>query len=112
MPVTFNTAAFTQALQNKVAAKRHAVETAVYQTTQEGFDLIREGTPVRTGRARNSWYVHQLGPTTWAITSDSTSYILELEHGSSRQAPQGMARIAMMRLRQAHLKRLKAAMEA
>ena len=62
------------------------------------IDTVRERTPEDEGNARAQWERTPVGPaavgTTFVIGNDAP-YILKLEYGGSRQAPQGMARVTV-----------------
>ena len=55
---------------------------------------VMQKTPVRTGRARAGWR-HMEKSETEQHVYNTVEYIVDLEYGRSRQAPQGMARIAL-----------------
>ena len=64
----------------------------------EVFARIKNRTPVDTGRARAGWQMSAPveTPTFTEITiSNQVNYVVWLEVGSSRQAPQGMLRVTL-----------------
>lgn len=63
------------------------------------FTAIVEATPVDTGQARASWRISKTQEGEifkWRIVN-GVPYIIFLEYGSSKQAPQGMVRINLDR---------------
>ncbi len=61
-----------------------------------GFDLhgrIVERTPVDTGRAKAGWALDVRPEMT--IIYNNVEYIVPLEYGHSKQAPQGMVRVSI-----------------
>lgn len=57
---------------------------------------VRARTPIKTGFARSRWIKDPVGSGEWGqtwIIGNDCDYILPLEYGHSKQAPNGMARI-------------------
>lgn len=108
-------------LDRLVAKAKGDVETVVRKATFEVFRMVVLRTPVDTGRARANWNVSfgapnyatsvitdqgrgvaeaakvlrlPVGGVTWI--SNGLPYIRQLEHGHSKQAPQGMVRLSAM----------------
>jgi len=74
----------------KVQARANSVIRKV------GFDLhgrIVERTPVDTGRAKAGWSIDVRPDSTWIY--NNVEYIVPLEYGHSKQAPQGMVRLSI-----------------
>ncbi len=64
-------------------------------------DIVRD-TPVDTGKARGAWeinFIKKDDTSTKVRISNSVDYIVFLEFGSSRQAPNGMVRINIEKFR-------------
>lgn len=76
--------------------QKHRHEQVIDAFVTETLVTVRSRTPILTGTARAGWQRFPEGPsepgTTQWIFND-VPYILKLEFGSSRQAPEGMARI-------------------
>src|SRR5262245_41990654 len=76
--------------------QKHRSEQFIDQLVTETLVLVRSRTPIKTGNARSGWDrfppgLSETGTTQWIF--NSVPYIVKLEFGYSRQAPQGMARI-------------------
>lgn len=70
-------------------------------------DYVRRS-PVRTGTFKRSWDCEQVSPTLVLIwSSDNRGKCIALEHGHSKQAPQGVVRISWIE-NQAKIEALKA----
>ena len=96
----------------------------VKQVVFQAYKMITEKTPVKTGRAKNNWFVQSGSPS--GETTESTDlsmgrmvaevakitgkepdiyisnnldYIMALEHGHSQQAPAGMVQISVQQLK-------------
>jgi len=70
--------------------------------TVESYKRIKVKTPVDTGRARASWF-YELEPDVGTIYN-TVDYILELENGSSKQAPEGMVAITLAEMEHFNIK--------
>jgi hypothetical protein len=66
------------------------------------YQRIQELTPVDTGRARSGWRM-EVEPGGSYLILNPVEYILHLEHGSSRQAPQGMVNVTLAE-KEAHIR--------
>lgn len=82
---------------NQVALmQRQRLERAIDGLVTETLVTVRGRTPILTGTARAGWKrfpegLSEPGTTQWVY--NGVPYIVRLEYGSSRQAPEGMARI-------------------
>ena len=81
-------------LQNK-----HRFEQVVDAFITNVLVKVRSRTPILTGTARAGWNrfpegLSEAGTQQWIF--NDVPYILKLEYGSSRQAPQGMARLTAL----------------
>lgn len=76
--------------------QRHRTEQILQAFKVATLVTVRERTPIDTGNARSRWAAEPAGLVslgdTFTIGNDA-EYIVALEYGKSRQAPQGMARI-------------------
>lgn len=108
---------------------KNGIRTVVQKITMEAFRRVIMRTPVDTGRARANWSVSegQIGTTyeietfdksgkrsvalaTRAVNgwdcrgsiflSNNLPYILNLEHGGSNQAPQGMVKLTVAEMQE------------
>jgi hypothetical protein len=76
--------------------QKHRTEQIIDAFVTETLVTVRGRTPIDTGNARSHWERNPPGLSefgTTQIISNDVPYILKLEYGSSRQAPEGMARI-------------------
>jgi len=64
---------------------------------REAFGIARSITPRRSGKARRAWRLEGRGKNTEAV--NQVPYIERLDQGSSRQAPQGILKPTVKRLR-------------
>ena len=65
-----------------------AVDRLFDQLRKKTFESAQANTPIRSGRARNSWQQQDL-PSGFEV-NNSVPYIEQLEKGRSRQAPRGI----------------------
>lgn len=106
-----------EGMQATISELGDNLRTVVIGTAYEAASLMQELTPIDTGFAMNSWIVTldrddfgtpgmnaidarmgavtsmQLGQTLYI--NNGAEYIKKLEHGHSRQAPQGMVAVVM-----------------
>ena len=76
--------------------QRHRLEQAIDGLVTETLVTVRARTPIDTGNARAGWERFPPGtsePGTQQWIFNNVPYIVVLEYGHSRQAPNGMARI-------------------
>ena len=79
---------------NKVAADlNRELDQTVRQISQDYFDLVKEKTPVRTGRARRGWRLKKQRELSYSV-NNRVPYVGRLDEGYSKQAPRGMTRPA------------------
>jgi hypothetical protein len=76
--------------------QKHRTEQVIDAFITETLVTVRSRTPILTGTARAGWErfpvgLSEFGTTQWVF--NNVDYIVLLEYGSSRQAPEGMARI-------------------
>ena len=76
--------------------QQHRTEQVIDAFIAETLVTVRSRTPIDTGNARSGWdrfppSLSEFGTTQWVF--NDVEYIVKLEYGSSRQAPEGMARI-------------------
>jgi hypothetical protein len=76
--------------------QKHRHEQVIDAFVTETLVTVRSRTPIDTGNARSGWERFPPGPSEpgtpqWVF--NNVEYIVKLEYGSSRQAPEGMARI-------------------
>lgn len=76
--------------------QKHRTEQIIDAFITETLVTVRSRTPIDTGNARSGWErfppgTSEFGTTQWVF--NNVDYIVKLEYGSSRQAPEGMARI-------------------
>ncbi len=84
--------------------QRHRFEQVIDAFITDRLVTVRGRTPIKTGTARAGWDrfpagLSEMGVTQWIF--NDVDYIVKLEYGSSRQAPQGMARITAAESQQA-----------
>ena len=79
---------------NKVAADlNRELDQTVRQISEDYFDLVKEKTPVRTGRARRGWRLKKQRELSYSV-NNRVPYVGRLDEGYSKQAPRGMTRPA------------------
>lgn len=82
---------------NEVALmQKHRTEQIIDAFITETLVTVRARTPILTGIARSGWDRFPPGLSQFGTTQhifNEVPYIVKLEYGSSRQAPEGMARI-------------------
>jgi hypothetical protein len=79
---------------NKVAADlNRELDQTVRQISQDYFDLVKEKTPVRTGRAKRGWRLKKQRKLSYSV-NNRVPYVGRLDEGYSKQAPRGMTRPA------------------
>jgi hypothetical protein len=74
----------------------HRTEQIIDAFITETLVTVRSRTPIDTGNARSGWFRYPPGLSTFGTTQivgNAVPYIVVLEYGHSRQAPEGMARI-------------------
>jgi len=76
--------------------QKHRTEQTIDAFITETKVTVQMRTPILTGNARSGWDrfppgLSEFGTTQWVF--NDVEYIVKLEYGSSRQAPEGMARI-------------------
>ena len=58
--------------------------------TEKAYALIRDTTPIRTGRARRGWQKRKsIGTGSFQVIENKVPYVIYLNEGHSRQAPKG-----------------------
>ena len=65
-----------------------AIDRLIDQVQQRTFESARTNTPVRSGRARDSW--NQRATARGFTVNNTVPYIEQLEKGRSKQAPRGI----------------------
>lgn len=83
--------------------QQHRHEQFIDAIVTETLVTVRRRTPIDTGNARSGWDrfppgTSQPGTTQWIF--NNVDYIVALEYGHSRQAPEGMARITAAEMQQ------------
>jgi len=76
--------------------QKHRTEQIIDAFITETLVTVRSRTPIDTGNARSGWDRQPPGLSEFGTTQmvfNNVEYIVKLEYGSSRQAPEGMARI-------------------
>jgi len=76
--------------------QKHRTEQIIDAFITETLVTVRARTPIDTGNARSGWQRTPPGLSEFGTPQEifnEVPYILKLEYGSSRQAPEGMARI-------------------
>jgi hypothetical protein len=125
---------FDQLFQ-RLAETGVAMQQELIVWTMELHRRIALRTPVRTGRARNSWHVVKPNQTDsypyadnqgtqfdgtlqntttgpWdTVVGSNVNYMLFLEAGHSRQAPNGMVAVSLAELQQGLVQRIRAVIE-
>lgn len=93
--VSTNATEFNRTLMALLEKKKDkAIEVAGKIVTDLHSD-IQLATPKDTGRAQAGWQLSHPDETHWVIFNN-VEYILELEAGSSRQAPKGMVAVTLV----------------
>jgi hypothetical protein len=78
----------------KVAAGlKREIDQTVRQISQDYFGLVKDKTPVKSGRARRGWKLKKNRPFSYSV-NNRVPYIGRLDEGYSKQAPRGMTRPA------------------
>jgi len=76
--------------------QKHRTEQVIDAFVTETLVTVRARTPIDTGNARSGWFRSPPGLSefgTEQIIGNAVPYIVALEYGHSKQAPEGMARI-------------------
>lgn len=76
--------------------QQHRTEQIIDAFVTETLVTVRGRTPILTGTARSGWDRTPPGLSMFGTTQEifnEVPYIVKLEYGSSKQAPEGMARI-------------------
>jgi len=74
----------------------HRTEQIIDAFVTETLVTVRSRTPIDTGNARSRWERFPPGLSSFGteqVIGNDAPYIVRLEYGYSRQAPEGMARI-------------------
>lgn len=83
--------------------QKHRSEQFIDALVTETLVTVRARTPIDTGMARAGWERFPPGPSepgTAQWVFNNVPYIVALEYGHSRQAPEGMARITAAEMQQ------------
>ncbi len=79
---------------NKVAADLNKeIDQTVRLISQDYFGLVKDKTPVKSGRAKRGWKMKKQKKFSYRV-SNRVPYIGRLDEGYSKQAPRGMTRPA------------------
>lgn len=79
---------------NKVAADLNKeIDQTVRLISQDYFGLVKDKTPVKSGRAKRGWKIKKQNKFSYRV-SNRVPYIGRLDEGYSKQAPRGMTRPA------------------
>ena len=89
--VSFNTKKATSGLKKSIDQAVRLIATDLHSALRNRFGKI---TPVRSGRARDSWRLRKKSKSNFEVRS-SVPYMERLEQGYSKQAPRGMTRPAL-----------------
>ncbi len=76
--------------------QKHRTEQIIDAFVTETLVTVRARTPIDTGNARSGWFRSPPGLSefgTEQVIWNDVPYIVALEYGHSKQAPEGMARI-------------------
>ncbi|HEX9239206.1 MAG TPA: hypothetical protein VF910_00950 [Candidatus Bathyarchaeia archaeon] len=76
--------------------QKHRTEQIIDAFVTETQVTVRARTPIDTGNARSGWFRSPPGLSefgTEQVIGNDVRYIVALEYGHSKQAPEGMARI-------------------
>lgn len=68
-----------------------SVDRLLNDVSKQTLRTAKANTPIRSGRARNSWTNESSGPGHFEV-SNSVPYIEQLEKGRSKQAPRGITK--------------------
>jgi phage gpG-like protein len=113
---------FNAAMKRYADNVNQSLPNVILRAARKLEENIRAGTPIDTGRARNSWHTVRPGKTdsysysdfngksfdgslgvtagkTTAIVGSNVPYMGALEDGHSRQAPAGMVKINVAKMR-------------
>ena len=78
----------------KVAADlKKEIDQSVRLISNDYFGLVKDKTPVKTGRARKGWRIKKQKQFSYRV-SNRVPYIGRLDDGYSKQAPRGMTQPA------------------
>jgi len=78
----------------KVAADlNRELDQTVRLISQDYFDLVKDKTPVKSGRAKRGWRLKKQRQFAYEVRNQ-VPYISRLDEGYSKQAPRGMTRPA------------------
>lgn len=72
-----------------------AVDQIVRDVSKRALQIVKEETPIRSGRARRSWTTDDRG----LIIENRVPYIEQLNKGRSKQAPSGILKPTARRLK-------------
>ena len=79
---------------NKVAADLNKeIDQTVRLISQDYFGLVKDKTPVKSGRAKRGWKMKKQKKFSYRV-SNRVPYIGRLDEGYSKQSPRGMTRPA------------------
>ncbi len=73
-----------------ISELERSVDKLISDVSKRTLATAKANTPIRSGRARNSWTSKE-GPGLFEV-QNSVPYIEQLEKGRSRQAPRGIVR--------------------
>ena len=73
-----------------ISELERSVDKLISDVAKKTITTAKANTPIRSGRARNSWTTKQ-GPGMFEV-QNSVPYIEQLEKGRSRQAPRGIVK--------------------
>jgi hypothetical protein len=78
----------------KVAADlNRELDQTVRLISQDYFELVKDKTPVKSGRAKRGWRLKKQRKFAYSV-NNRVPYIGRLDEGYSKQAPRGMTRPA------------------
>ena len=78
----------------RVAADlKKEIDQTVRLISEDYFDLVKDKTPVKSGRAKRGWRLKKQKQFSYRV-SNRVPYIGRLDDGYSKQAPRGMTRPA------------------
>ena len=90
---------FNRMLARNVGAMTIAAKKGIKDAGKQLYDKTKARTPIKTGLARNGWEFRTKGLASktrpYVEIANQVYYTVQLEFGSSSQAPQGMLRISM-----------------
>ena len=95
---SFNRWVGTQLKAGEIGAKKTVLDVG-----RELYKKIRTKNPIRTGLSRAAWELRtvpglQQKEKPYVVIANQVYYVVSLEFGSSRQAPNGMVRISMQEM--------------